>query len=235
MTIRTTDPDKGNVIDLFSRETTNALKQQRIIRVAPEYDGICMLYSNNHTRGNKLFTLKVLCWGLKANGDIVGLVPWLNKVYECETLNDPVHGQWEGYYDADRECIFSQPLTHKALELEQAVDYFEQPHQDEDEVIQEIPDTIGTHAMLNAEDKNSLILTEVISWRLLGDGSIEGMLIDEDGVTETPVLAGDPCLYPVTENPNFRFFFQHHIANQIKSEDPDALAAIAMLFDQHES
>ena len=231
MAIHTTGPETHNVVDLFSRQPIHALKQQRIIRLAPEYDGISMLYSNNHTNNNKLYTLKVLCWGLKANGEVVGLVPWLNKVYECESLNDPVHGQWEGYYDVEKECIFSNPPRHKVMELEEAFNYFQQPEGNEEALIQEIPDTIGTHAMLNAEDKNSLILTEVISWQLLANGSIQGMLIDEDQVTETPVLAGDPCLYPVTANPNFRFFFQHHIANQIKSEDPDALAAIALLFD----
>ena len=233
MTTTTTGNGSGNVIDLFSNDTINALKQQRIVRLAPEYDGISMLYSNSRTRGNKLYTLKVLCWGLKANGEVIGLVPWLNKVCDCEDLNDPVHGEWEGFYDQNRDKIFYEAPHHKVTELQDAADYFDPLDTDDDTILQEIPDTIGTHAMLDADDQSSLILTEVISWRLLANGQIQGMIIDEDSVTETPVLAGDPCLYPVNQNPNFRFYFQHHIANQIKAEDPEALAAIALLFDHH--
>jgi hypothetical protein len=97
--------------------------------------------------------------------------------------------------------------------------------------VQEIPDTIGTHAMLADQSDDTLVLTEVLSWRLLNDGSIEAMLIDENTIESTPVMPGDACLYPASDDPRFRYFFQHHIANQIKSEDPVALAAIAMLFD----
>ncbi len=58
--------------------------------------------------------------------------------------------------------------------------------------------------------------------------------MDPEKITHTPVLAGDPCLYRAEENPEFRYFFQHHIANQIKSEDPEALQAIALLLADQE-
>ena len=57
------------------------------------------------------------------------------------------------------------------------------------------------------------------------------MLIDPDKVESTPVLPGDASLYPINSNNEFRYFFQHHIANQIKSADPDAMAAISQLLE----
>jgi len=31
------------------------------------------------------------------------------------------------------------------------------------------------------------------------------------------------------KNADFKYFFQHHIANQLKSQNPEAMAAIALL------
>ncbi len=57
------------------------------------------------------------------------------------------------------------------------------------------------------------------------------MLTDQTKVVSTPVLPGDECLYEAQAHENFRYFFQHQIANKIKAEDPEALAAISMLVD----
>lgn len=221
----------GNVIDLFSGRPHGHPENQRIIRLSPEHDGLCMLYSSGN-RSNKLYSMRILCWALRDNGDVVGLVPWLNKIAPCPELGDHNTGFWEGYYDPVSHQVFYEAPLHKLLELENASRYFASSSAcNDDQVLQEIPDTIGTHAMLDSDDQRSLILTEVLSWRLLGDGSMHAMLIDDDKIAVTPVLPGDPCLYPADSNPNFRYFFQHHIANQIKAEDPEALAAIALLFD----
>ena len=48
-------------------------------------------------------------------------------------------------------------------------------------------------------------------------------------MANTPVLPGDDCLYAADKNNDFRYFFQHHIANKLKSQDPEALAAISLL------
>lgn len=220
-----------NIVDIFTGKSLTALSQERFIRLSPEYDGLSMLYTNSKTRNDKLYSMKILCWGLRANGEVVGLVPWLNKLIACTELNDPIYGQYEGYYDANNEDIFYTPPPHKVMELETAKEYFDPQEIIDDVIIQEIPDTIGTHAMLNAEVKGSLILTEVLSWRLNSNGQLQAMLIDEEQVNVTPVLPGDPCLYPAEDNSDFRYFFQHHIANQIKAEDPDAMEAISLLFD----
>ncbi|WP_101759387.1 hypothetical protein [Oceanicoccus sp. KOV_DT_Chl] len=221
----------SNVVDLFSGKTYSTLKHERFIRLSPEYDGLCMLYSTSQTSADKFYTMKILCWGIRENGEVVGLVPWLNKVVPCDELNDTDLGLYEGYYDLATEQVFYTPPAHKIMELETASNHSDKlPNSDR--ILQEIPDGIGTHAMLTADDEHSLILTEVVSWRLMGDGKILAMLIDEAGVDVTPVLPGDNCLYPAKENPNFRYFFQYRIANQLKSEDPEAMAAIALLFDE---
>ena len=223
--------DNGNVVDLFSGKTFPTLQKERLVRLSPEHDGICMLYSTTKSNPDKLYTMRILCWGIRDNGEVVGLVPWLNQILPCDELEDPFFGQFEGYYDIGSERVFYHPPPHKTIELETAASYFRAGKLPEETIIQEIPDTIGTHAMLNADDDSSLILTEVLSWRLQHNGHIQAMLVDEDKVNVTPVLPGDPCLYPAEDNPNFRYFFQHQIANQIKSQDPEALAAIALLFD----
>jgi hypothetical protein len=229
---RVTAPERpDNVVDLFSGKSLNALRSEQIVRISPEFDGLSMLYSNRHTDPNKLYSMKVLCWGLRADGEVVGMVPWLNGLLPCPDLDDTATGLWEGYYDPATENVFFEAPCHKMAELENAADYFESGPGNPNRIVQEIPDTIGTHAMLAGDQDDTLVLTEVLSWRLFNDGTVEAMLIDEENVESTPVLPGDPCLYTASSDPRFRYFFQHHIANQIKSEDPVALAAIAMLFE----
>ena len=229
---RVSAPDvPDNVVDLFSGKPLSALHGEQIIRLSPEFDGLSMLYSNRHTDPNKLYSMKILCWALQADGEIVGMVPWLNGLVRCTELDDPATGLWEGYYDPSVDQVFYEPPPHKVAELEQSATYFGAGPDNPNHIVQEIPDTIGTHAMLAGEDEDTLVLTEVLSWRLHNDGEVEAMLIDEHTIQSTPVLPGDTCLYAASRDPRFRYFFQHHIANQIKSEDPVALAAIAMLFE----
>ncbi|MBC6906652.1 hypothetical protein DWB84_14460 [Saccharophagus sp. K07] len=219
-----------NVIDLFTGKPYLPLKDTRFIRLSPELDGLEMLYSNEAS-SDKLFSLKILAWGLRANGEVVGLVPWLNDIIPCTEIRDPLNGQWEGYYDSGIDEIFFEAPIHKVVELETAAEYYDYECENPQDIVQEIPDTIGTHAVLSGADHKSLILQEVVSWRLHHDGTISGMLINEDKVESTPVLPGDECLYAAQSDPHFRYFFQHHIANKIKSRDPEALAAISLLVE----
>lgn len=219
-----------NVIDIFTRKPLTELSNTKLIRIAPELDGIEMLYSNAEN-SEKLFSIKVLAWGLRCNGEVVGLVPWLDELAVCDEINDPLNGQWLGYYDqATDELFFTAPL-HKVVELETAANYFECQCNSSKDIIQEMPDTIGTHAVLSEDSFRNITLKEVISWRLLHSGSVEAMLADETKVISTPVLPGDECLYVADRNKDFHYFFQHHIANKLKSKDPEALAAISMLRD----
>lgn len=222
--------NKDNVVDLFTGKSLSELHDQRFVRLAPELDGLEMLYSND-TSDDRLFSLKVLCWGLRANGEVVGLVPWLNDIVACPDICDPLNGQWEGYYDPGIDEVFFDAPMHKVIELETAAEYYELQCENEDDVVQELPDTIGTHAVLATEESNKLHLVEVISWRLLHDGSVYGMLTDMNKIVSTPVLPGDECLYSAQKSDQFRYFFQHQIANKIKAEDPEALAAISLLVD----
>ena len=222
-----------NVVDLFSGKSLTNLDEERIIRLSPELDGLEMLYSNDASDG-RLFSLQVLCWGLKASGEVVGLVPWLNQLMACPDICDPLNGRWEGYYDPGIDDIFNDAPIHKVVELETAAEYYEYQCDNAEDIIQEVPDTIGTHAILSDDGFQSITLAEVISWRLYNNGLMEGMLADQTKVVSTPILPGDECLYPANENPKFKYFFQHHIANKIKSKDPEAIAAISLLVDNEE-
>lgn len=235
---------KANVIQLGHYRAQRAVRSQQLIRLAPELDGLSLLYSNQHS-GGRLFAMQLLCWGLRRDGEVLGLLPWLNRLTPCTDLDDPVTGRFEGYYDPLSQTTFTDPPRHKVLELQSAARYFGSsievdavPADETDtlaasrSVVQEIPDTIGTHAMLVESNADDLLLAEVLSWRLCSDGSTHAMLVDDNEVVSTPVLPGDDCLYAADQRPEFRYFFQHHIANQIKAHDPAAMEAIALLLDR---
>ena len=224
-------PQVSNVIQ-FSDHFKKVPSASKWVRLAAESDNPCILYSNQYVNNHKYYSMKILCWALAEDDSITAIVPWMNKVSSCLELDDDYYGQWQGYYNPSNQELFEEPPEHKVLELKSAAQYFGGLDDDPCSIIQEIPDNIGTHAMLNSKKLDHLILTDVLSWRLYGDGHMEAMIINEDLIEETPILPGSPCLYPATQNPDFRYFFQHHIANQIKSENPDALAAIALLLDK---
>jgi hypothetical protein len=231
-----TDPETGialpdNVIDLFSRKPLSQLEKAPFIRLSPELDGLEMLYSNKSHPG-KFFSLRILCWALRDSGEVVGLVPWMTDIVPCVEIEDPLEGRFEGYYDPGIDEIFYDAPDHKIIELETSASYYQFHCSHSEEVIQEIPDNIGTHAVLTSKVPNTLLLTEVISWQLLCNGQIHAMLIDGSKPHQTPVLPGSDSLYSAQDHPDFRYFFQHTIANKLKEMDPEALAAVAALVEK---
>ena len=230
MTTSADDHNVTNVVDLFTGKPYSHSRNHRIIRLSPELDGLEMIYSNQ-SHPDKFFSIKILCWALRANDEVVGMVPWLNGLIPCSDIRDPLNGKWEGYYDPGIDEVFFDPPIHKIVELESAAEYYEIEAESDDDIVQEVPDTIGTHAVLSNDGFRSILLKEVISWRLLADGTISGMLVDDDKVVDTPVLPGDNCLFQANSNTAFRYYFQHHIANKIKARDPEAIAAISSLVD----
>ena len=223
-----TTSQPSTVIDIFTRKPLSESLNNKLIRIAPELDGLEMLYCNSENR-DKLFSIKVLAWGLRSSGEVIGLVPWLDELVPCDEINDPLNGAWQGYYDAGVDELFYNAPLHKIVELETAADYYEYQCESDREIIQEIPDTIGTHAVLSADRFKSITLKEVVSWRLYQDGVVSAMLIDDSKMLSTPVLPGDDCLFGTDECDDLCYFFQHHIANKIKAQDPEALAAISTL------
>lgn len=222
---------ESKVVDLFTRKPYSSLPEDRFIRLSPELDGLEMLYSNE-PNPDKLFSLKILFWGLKASGEVVGLVPWLDDIVPCTTICDPLNGKWEGYFDPGIEDIFYEAPLHKVIELETAAEYYELICDSDTDIVQELPDTIGTHAIFSSEGFQNIKLKEVVSWRLHHDGVVCAMIADENLVISTPVLPGDECLIPAQSSEAFRYYFQHHIANRIKAKDPEALAAISLLAEE---
>ena len=209
---------KAPVIDLFTGQTLESGEDRRIVRLSPEHDGLSMLYCNDANPG-KTFKLKIIAWGLQRNGKVVGLVPWLNCVTSCQDLSDPLNGRWEGYFNASNGQIFFEPPAHKSMELEAAHNFYKQNSlaSRSEEVLQEIPDNIGTHAVFADKASKDFHINAIFSWQLYGNGRIEGMLIDAEKIRQTPVLAGDQALYPAHEDPNFRYFFQFHKSMELEA------------------
>lgn len=222
---------EGNVIDLFTRKPLDEQESQRIVRIAPELDGLEMLYSNDANPG-KLFSMKILCWALTKDGQVDAMVPWLNKLVPARELNDPLNGHWEGYYDSFHDHAFFEPPEYKITELETAASYYDPKDDNPDLILQELHDNIGTHAILTEDNFHTIILIHVSSWRLHNDGRILAMLADEKLVQTTPILPGDECLFAAQDHKDFKYFFHHIIANKIKQGDEDAIAAFTKLIEE---
>ena len=223
--------ENTNVIDLFTRKPVDDAEKSKIIRLAPENDGMEMLYSNDANPG-KLFSMKILCWGLTKDGEVDAMIPWLNKVVSARQLNDPLNGHWEGYYDKVHDQAFFEPPSYKVQELEESATYFKHDGDEPDIILQEIPDSIGTHAVLTEDHFRTIMLMHVTSWRLYNDGRMHAMIADEEKVDKTPILPGDEALFAAQQHEHFHYFFHHLIANKLKQGDPDALSAFSHMIEE---
>ncbi|MBB3232891.1 hypothetical protein [Halomonas stenophila] len=217
----------ARVIDLDTmRQRQQARK--RLVRLAPELDGLEMVY-RLPSESEAYYGMPLLAWGLRDDGEVVGLVPWMESLTPCQRLDDPEHGHFIGYRDPETEELFEEPPEHKVLELEQAAAYFEYEETEEATLIQQLPETQGTHALCMDESGAPWQLKQVFGWRLYSDGAIEALLADERLVESTPILPGDACLYPGHSRHRVVYFFQRQIANRIRHEDPATLEALALM------
>jgi len=202
-----------------------AAEQNRILRISPEYEGLCLLYAHHALSRDKLYAVKILAWAQLASGKYVALLPWLTGIARCIDLDNANTGQSQGYYDPARERRFSEIPEHHLAALSAMRNY---PAPSEGSFIQEFPDLIGSHAALLG-DSMEFELQPVISWRLDSNGDMLAMVADMSQATHFPILVGDPCLFVVQRNPTFRYFFQYHIANQIKAGGEIATRALTQL------
>jgi hypothetical protein len=200
-------------------------KHHRILRITPEYEGFCLLYAHRALNCKKLYAVKILGWARLANGQNVAVLPWLNRVHRCIDLNDHDSGLAQGYYDPRSTRYFNDTPPHHIAALDAMSQY---PQSASEAIVQEIPDLIGSHAALLGDDRQFL-LEPVISWRLHHDGKLEAMVADLSLASHSPILANDKCLYAVQGQANFRYFFQYHIANQIKAGGHIATRALSQL------
>ncbi|EPC03710.1 hypothetical protein L861_19440 [Litchfieldella anticariensis FP35 = DSM 16096] len=220
-------PRSAQVIDLDTVRQRQFAKR-RLVRLAPELDGLEMLY-HLASDPETLYGMPLLAWGLREDGEIVGLVPWMEALTPCHQLDDPEYGHFVGYRDPETEEVFHSAPDHKVFELEHAAAYFDYEDTSEPTLIQQIPDTQGTHALCMDGDDAPWQLKQVFGWRLYSNGEIESLLVDENRIESTPVLAGDACLYPGHSRHQVVYFFQRVIANRIKQEDPATLEALALM------
>lgn len=220
-------PRSAQVIDLDAMRHRLRAKR-RLVRLAPELDGLEMLY-HLASDPETLYGMPLLAWGLREDGDVVGMVPWMEALTPCHDLDDPEHGHFVGYRDPETEEIFYSAPEHKVLELEHAAAYFDYEETSEPTLLQQLPETLGTHALCLDDDDSPWQLKLVFGWRLYSNGEVEALLVDETQVESTPVLAGDSCLYPGHSRHQVVYFFQRTIANRIRQEDPATLEALACM------
>lgn len=223
-------PRTAQVIDLDAMR--NRLRaRRRLIRLAPELDGLEMVY-HLASDPETLYGMPVLAWGLREDGEVVGMVPWMEALTPCHDLDDPEHGHFVGYRDPETEEIFLSPPEHKIYELEHAAAYFDYEESGETTLLQQLPETLGTHALCLDEKQSTWQLKLVFGWRLYSNGEVEALLVDESRVESTPVVAGDDCLYAGHSRHEVVYFFQRAIANRIRQEDPATLEALACMVHQ---
>ncbi|MCO7230299.1 hypothetical protein NH398_13775 [Halomonas sp. CnH100-B] len=217
----------AQVIDL---ETVRQRQQARkcLVRLAPELDGLEMVYQLAASP-DTYYGLPILAWGLREDGNVVGLVPWMESLVACHELDSHESGVFIGYRDPETDEIFDLPPDHKYDELTAAASYFEYESSGDITLIQQLPDTLGTHALCMNHPHAPWHMKPVYGWRLYSDGNIEAVLADEQKATMTPILLGDACLYDAHSQHQTVYFFQRHIANRILEEDPATLEALAMM------
>ncbi|PMR75382.1 hypothetical protein [Billgrantia endophytica] len=220
-------PRPARVIDLETMRQKQQAKR-RLVRLSPELDGLEMVYSLA-SDPESLYGMPILAWGLRENGEVVGLVPWMEALTPCHLLDDSEHGCFIGYRDPETEELMDMAPPHKESELEHAAAYFDYEETREITLIQQLPDTLGTHALCIDDDQSPWQLKQVFGWRLYSDGTIEALLVDETLIDSTPVLPGDPCLYPGHSRHRMVYFFQRSIANRIREQDPATLEALALM------
>lgn len=230
---KTANSETSSIVSIFSGSELGDACAKAIVAIHPENRGLKMVYRHSeHER--RSVAVPILCWGLREDGEVVALVPWIKELLDCASIAERFDILWEGFYDAASGDIFEQPPAYipALLHAERQQLQAPQPKADSKAAnpVQEIPDHIGTHAMLVQHDKEVLTLTAVVSWKLNANGSLEGMIADESQPHKYPILAGDSCLHAASASNDFRSYFQRDIAEQIRARDPDTLDAIERLF-----
>ncbi|MDT0500398.1 MULTISPECIES: hypothetical protein [unclassified Halomonas] len=220
-------PRTARVIDLDARRQRQQARR-RLVRLAPELDGLEMVYRLDASP-DTLYGMPLLAWGLREDGEVVGLVAWMESLTPCQRLDDDEHGRFIGYRDPETEELFDSAPEHKVMELEHAASYFDYEETEQVTLIQQLPELQGTHALCMDDGEAPWQLKQVFGWRLYSDGTVEALLADECHVEQTPIVLGDACLYPVHSRHRRVYFFQRQIANRIRQEDPATLEALALM------
>jgi hypothetical protein len=227
-----TDEINTKVVDLFSGQPYSGNDGPFIVRLAAELDGFEALYSDTHgtpSPGQEVYSVNILFWALLSDGSVVGMIPWFDQLISCNTLNQPDTGFFLGYLDPGVDELFAAPPEHKRIELESAASYFHFEPSSEDVIIQELPDTCGTHAIFSADQMQNFNMAEVFSWRLLSNGRVQAMVIHMDDVERWPVLLGDDALMACEDSDDFCCFFQYRMAVKLKQDDTDLKTLLEQL------
>jgi len=218
----------SNLVSFFSGKVIERSDESRVIALHPELNGIKMLYKNSYWDTHSI-SVPILAWAQRHDGGVVALVPWVDQVLQCEAIAVRYNIHFEAYYNDKVQTLFLEPPRLEAELLKTHLKFSERDQGKDNSVIHEFNDQIGTHALLFDEEQQALILQPVISWQLLQNGQVDGMLADESKAHKLPILVGDSCLYACRLNQNFRCYIQRDIAEQIRDRDPETLNAIEQM------
>lgn len=218
----------GAKIFRFTPRSHSKQATGRVLRLSPEFDGVQTLYTNDSNPG-VYYNLPVVAWGLREDGEVVGMVPWLKSFVDSTEFKDPLNGNWAGYYHPKTDDIFHKAPLHKIAELNACKSAGLCARTTG--IIQEIPEFHGTHVVMADHNFEHIKLVEIISWQLEGNGVVHGMITDYEKAEHLPVTFGDPALYAADLSPHFRYYFHLNLVNRIKDNDPEALSALSLLSD----
>ena len=220
------NPPKGlagttntKVVSLFSGQPYQSNNSHHIVRLAPELDHLEVLYNDSHAKGEDVYRANILFWALLSDGSVVGMIPWLDQLICCADLNHPGMGAFLGYFDPAVDELLNVVPEHKRMELQAAADHFHFEPCTEDVIIQELPDTCGTHVIFSADQLQNLSMSEVFSWQLLSSGKVQATIINLQDVERWPVLLGDAALETCQSHDDFYGFLQYRLAVKLKQTD----------------
>lgn len=247
-----TPTPESNIIQLDNYRSIKqtASNPPRIVRISSELDGMEALYNSDLSQEH-LFSVKILFWALLDNGQVCAIVPWLKDIVTTHSLessggSSAPDGEWQGYYDTHQERIFFTAPDHKTKELELAHQFYapqapleglhspppaaKRSRKSHSEVIQELPDHLGTHAAFKHQGRKGFYLKPIVSWQLTNCGTLQAM-VPSDQDPEIVPMPGSRELSPAEQSSEFRYYFQHGIATRIKRQDPNAMTVVSLLID----
>jgi len=214
-----TDNTNAEVVSLFSGQVYQPNRDHKIVRLSPEFDHIEALYSDSHGNGEEVYRANILFWALLSNGSVVGMIPWLDRLIFCNELIYPGIGAFLGYFDPGVNELLTVVPEHKYTELKSAADHFHSVTGNEEVIVQELPDTSGTHVIFSVDQLQSFTMREVFSWQLLSSGKTQATVINLQDVESWPVLMGDAALSVCQDDEEFYGFLQYQVAVALKQND----------------
>ena len=197
----------SNVIggpDKFNRQGI----KRNIVRIAPENDGIYMLYSSELDE-DTICSLPIACWALLDDMSVIGMVIWIDSVVFVDKMSSNISIKFEGYSDpVTGEISFESP-EYKKIELTSAYDFYKNDVIEEG-YIQIIPDNTYAHSVHVIDNKPKLY-------------RVTDIALDVDGIVDCIACLGVSCpIESVKYIEGFKFIANYNAVSDVIEGDEDA-------------